>query len=151
VGGPGLPKPLPQGRDFYLVAGDMTALPAIGVNLEALPADARGFAAIEIQDERDRQDIAAPEGVEIAWLVNPEPGQRPALLVDALRNAARTEGSLAAWAACEFSAMKRLREYLRSELSLAPADLYLSSYWKHGMIEDEHKLAKQQDAAAQPA
>ncbi len=151
VGGPGLPKPLPQGRDFYLVAGDMTALPAIGVNLEALPADARGFAAIEIQDERDRQDIAAPEGVEIAWLVNPEPGQRPALLVDALRNAARPEGSLAAWAACEFSAMKRLREYLRGELALAPADLYLSSYWKHGMIEDEHKLAKQQDAAAQPS
>ena len=129
----------------------MTALPAIGVNLEALPADARGFAAIEIQDERDRQDIAAPEGVEIAWLVNPEPGQRPALLVDALRSAARPDGSLAAWAACEFSAMKRLREYLRGELALAPADLYLSSYWKHGMIEDEHKLAKQQDAAAQPS
>lgn len=151
VGGPGLPKPLPQQRDFYLIAGDMTALPAISVNLAALPADARGFAAIEIQDEADRPDLVVPEGVHVEWLVNPEPGLRPALLVDALRSARRPEGALAGWAACEFSSMRALRDYLRDELGLGPADLYISSYWKHGLVEDEHKLVKRQDAEAQPA
>lgn len=151
VGGPGLPKPLPQGRDFYLIAGDMTALPAISVNLAALPADARGFAAIEIQDEADRPDLVVPEGVQIEWLVNPEPGLRPELLVDALRSAGRPEGALAGWAACEFSSMRALRDYLRGELGLGPADLYISSYWKHGLVEDDHKLVKREDAEAQPA
>lgn len=151
VGGPGLPKPLPQGRDFYLIAGDMTALPAISVNLAALPADARGFAAIEIQDEADRPDLVVPEGVHVEWLVNPEPGLRSELLVDALRSAGRPEGALAGWAACEFSSMRALRDYLRGELGLGPADLYISSYWKHGLVEDDHKLVKREDAEAQPA
>ena len=149
VGGPGLPKPLPEGRDFYLIAGDMTALPAISVNLAALPADACGFAAIEIQDTADRPDLVVPEGVTVEWLVNPEPGQRPDLLVDALRTAGRPDGRLAGWAACEFSSMRKLRDYLRGELGLGAADLYISSYWKHGLVEDEHKQVKRADAEAQ--
>ncbi|MBX7482522.1 siderophore-interacting protein [Qipengyuania qiaonensis] len=151
VGGPGLPKPLPPGRDFYLIAGDMTALPAISVNLAALPADARGCVAIEIQDEADRPDIVAPAGMQIEWLINPEPGRRPDLLADTLRSIGRPEGSVAGWAACEFSSMRKLRDYLRGELGLGGSDLYISSYWKHGLIEDEHKLVKRADAEAQPA
>ena len=33
AGGPGPAKPLPAGFDFYLIAGDMTAMPAIAANL----------------------------------------------------------------------------------------------------------------------
>jgi NADPH-dependent ferric siderophore reductase len=42
LGGPGPAKPLPSGFDHYSIAGDMTALPAISVNLEALPQHATG-------------------------------------------------------------------------------------------------------------
>ena len=151
VGGPGAAKPLPGGHDFYLVAGDMTALPAIGVNLAALDRDARGFAAIEVQSEGDNQQVDAPRGVDVQWLVNPEPGTRPDLLADALRAVALPDGNIAGWAACEFSSMQRLRTYLRDELKLGGGSLYISSYWKAGLIEDEHKLAKREDAEAQPA
>ena len=48
VGGPGAAKPLPQGKGPFLLVGDMTALPAICVNLESLGEDARGDAVIEI-------------------------------------------------------------------------------------------------------
>ena len=150
VGGPGLPKPLSEDRDFYLVAGDMTALPAISVNLSALPANARGLAVIEIQDEADRPDIIAPEGMRIRWLINPEPGRHPDLLVEALRSIGQPEGKIAAWAACEFTSMRKLRDYLRGQMGLGGDDLYISSYWKHGLIEDEHKEIKRADADAQP-
>ena len=151
VGGPGPAKPMPEGRAFYLVAGDMTALPAIAVNLEALDRTARGHVAIEVQSEADRQKIDAPAGVAIEWLVNPEPGLAPDLLCDALRRVERSAGSIAAWVACEFSSMRVLREYLRGELGLGGDDLYISSYWKHGLEETAHKLVKREDAEAQAA
>ena len=146
IGGPGPAKPLPEGFDRYIVAGDMTALPAIAANLESLDRNAQGFAAIEIAHESDRQELRAPEGINIRWLVNPEPGSRPDLLEAALREQAWPPGEIYAWAACEFSAMRRLRELLRDERKLGQDRLYLSSYWKSGLSEENHKIAKREDA-----
>lgn len=151
IGGPGAAKPLPSDHDFYLIAGDMTALPAISVNLAALSPDARGVAAIEIQSEADQVELDKPDGVEIRWLVNREPGARPDLLADELRKVALPHGRVAGWAASEFSAMRNLRTFLRDELGLRGTSLYISSYWKAGLGEDEHKVVKREDAEGQPA
>ncbi|UVI39622.1 siderophore-interacting protein [Qipengyuania spongiae] len=148
VGGPGAAKPLPSGFDHYLVAGDMTALPAISANLEAFSADASGFVVLEVQDDADRQDLVVPSGFEIRWLVNPQPGARPDLLEQALREFGWPGERTYAWAACEFSGMARLRTYLRKERGLGPSEFYLSSYWKSGLAEEAHKIAKREDAEA---
>ena len=70
---------------------------------------------------------------------------------DGLRTAGRPDDRLAGWAACEFSAMQKLRQYLRNELRLDRQSLYISSYWKAGLVEDQHKLVKREDAEAQAA
>lgn len=148
VGGPGPAKPLPAGFDYYLVAGDMTALPAIAANLEALPRDARGVAVLEIQDEADAVSLDVPDGIALRWVVNASPGARPDLLARTLKEAAASaEGRVAGWAASEFSAMRELRQLLREDMGLGPRELYISSYWKRGMDEGEHKKVKRQDAA----
>jgi NADPH-dependent ferric siderophore reductase len=103
---------------------------------------------IEVQSEEDRQVLDAPPGVEIRWLVNPHPGTRPNLLEKALREKDWPTGRIDAWAACEFSSMRRLRTYLREERSLGAGELYLSSYWKSGLAEDAHKIVKREDALA---
>lgn len=146
VGGPGPAKPLPLGHAFYLIAGDMTALPAIAVNLAALPADARGAVVIEVSSAADQQDLARPAGVSLAYHVNPHPGTNPQALVQAL--AAQDPGGdeVYAWVACEFSAMRGLREYLRGQRGLGPDRLYISSYWKQGATEEAHKMVKREDA-----
>jgi NADPH-dependent ferric siderophore reductase len=153
VGGPGPAKPLPAGAGPFLLCGDMTALPAMSVNLEALPADAFGHAVIEVQSEADRQDIATAPGMTVEWLINPSPGTRPEALEAAVRAVGTGERTAYAWAACEFDAMRRLRQYLRTERGLGPDRLYISSYWKRGLVEDDHKVAKRTDAetAAVPA
>lgn len=148
VGGPGPAKPLPPGHAFYLVAGDMTALPAIAVNLAALPQDARGAAVIEVTSEDDRQDLPCPAGVTVEWLVNPEPGSQPQALAHALRAHDPGGDDVYAWGAAEFSAMQALRAYLRAERQLGPDRLYLSSYWKQGLTEEAHKVVKREDAEA---
>ncbi len=146
IGGPGPAKPLPVGQGFYLLGGDMTALPAISVNLEALPAEARGHAVLEVQHPEDAQDLAVPAGVTIEWLVNPEPGSQPEFLAQHLRAAMPSGGAVYAWVASEFGAMRAARAYLREECGLTAQQLYISSYWKRGLTEEAHKVAKREDS-----
>ncbi|WP_137679799.1 siderophore-interacting protein [Aurantiacibacter suaedae] len=149
VGGPGPAKPLPAGHDAYLLAGDMTSLPAITVNLAALPADARGHAVIEVMSEDDKLDLPRPAGVTLDYLVAPQPGLQPQGLAEALAAREWPQGAVYAWAACEFSGMKALRSLLRDQRGLGPDSLYISSYWKSGLNEDAHKIAKREDAQGQ--
>lgn len=149
AGGPGPAKLLPPDADWYLVAGDMTALPAIAVALGALPDHAVGHALIEIQTEADRQEFRHPAGIEIEWLVNPD--QNPDVFEQALRAVPWRDGEVYGWCATEFDEMRRARSYLRGERGLSPAQLYISSYWKQGLVEDQHREVKQADAVATSA
>ena len=54
--------------DWHLLAGDESALPAIGAALEALPANAIGKAFIEVAGPEDEIPLTAPEGVEVSWV-----------------------------------------------------------------------------------
>ena len=148
VGGPGKAKPLPAGPGPFLLVGDMTALPAISVNLEALPDDAIGHAIILIRDAEDEQVISSPDGVSIDWIVEPDLGSNPSLLANAAREIPAVADLAYAWVACEFEAMKLLRQFLRFEHEFGKERLYISSYWKRGMVEDDHKQIKRVDAEA---
>lgn len=65
IGGPGLKKLINFEADWFLLAGDMTALPAISVNLAKLPNNAVGYAVIEVLSEADIQPLVHPEHVEL--------------------------------------------------------------------------------------
>lgn len=145
VGGPGPRKTLDPTADWFFVVGDMTALPAISVNLELLPADAQGVAVLEIIDEADRQSLQAPAGLDIQWVVNPHPGEGDSVLAAAAKSVAWRGGAAAAWSATEFETMREMRAYLRGR-GIERSRFYVSSYWKYGLSEDQHKVVKRQDA-----
>ncbi|MBU4529742.1 MAG: siderophore-interacting protein [Hoeflea sp.] len=146
VGGPGPRKLVHADADWFLLVGDMTALPAISGNIEMLPRTARGMAVIEVIAQSDIEDLETPTNFTIDWVVNPHPGQSSALLLERVRRLDWPEGNPSVWAACEFSSMRALRDYFRSERNLTPSNLYISSYWKAGSDEDAHKIAKRKDA-----
>lgn len=58
----------PGSAGRFLLVGDETALPAICVILEQLPAAARGTAFIEVPHAADAQEVDHPVGVEVVWL-----------------------------------------------------------------------------------
>jgi NADPH-dependent ferric siderophore reductase len=58
----------PGAARTLLIAGDETAVPAMGAILEQLPADARGAVFLEVPESADALELDAPEGVEIRWL-----------------------------------------------------------------------------------
>ncbi|BFM48245.1 siderophore-interacting protein [Marinomonas sp. THO17] len=146
IGGPGPKKMIAESGDWFLLVGDMTALPAISVNLAQLPDNARGHAVIEVVSEEDIQPLTHPEGINLHWAVNPQPGKNETFLLDQVKNLAWLSGLPAVWTACEFSSMRLLRDYFKHEKGIAKQELYISSYWKYGSNEDQHKEVKRQDA-----
>lgn len=147
--GPGPSKLVDMSADWFLLAGDMTALPAISCNLEAMPRTGTGYAVIEIHSPADKQPLVKPEGVEIIWVINPHPDRENTRLTDAVKALPWLEGRPSVWAACEFSNMRLLRAYFKQDRAVPREALYVSSYWKIGSTEDQHKIAKQLDARAE--
>lgn len=144
IGGPGKGQMINFEADWYFLVGDMTALPAISVNLEQLPSNAKGYVVIQIEAEEDKQTLIMPEQMQLIWVVEPL-GQHEKLLQTA-KAQVWLEGSVATWAASEFDGMKALRQYFKQEMLLSKSHCYISSYWKNGIAEDEHKKVKKTDS-----
>lgn len=149
IAGPGRIKWIDTSSDWLLLAGDMTALPALLCNLEALPANARGEVVMELTSPEDAPEISLPAGMRLHQIINPNPHGGSMAFVDHIRALPWPDGTVSVWAACEFQSMQQLRRYFRTDRGVDRSKIYLSSYWKIGMAEDEHKKVKNQDAARQ--
>ncbi|MFD7496252.1 siderophore-interacting protein [Streptomyces sp. NPDC059832] len=134
---------VPHTYDRYLLAGDITALPAIARWLEELPRSAKGWAFVEVVDAAQEIELSAPDGVEVRWLHR---GDLPAGTGDALARAVTAvtvpEGErVYVWIAGEAGQIKPLRRWARDELRLDSADHDITGYWKRGVAdfdEDDH-------------
>ncbi|MBB5084892.1 siderophore-interacting protein [Nonomuraea endophytica] len=124
---------VPHSYDRYLLAGDLTALPAIARWLEELPDSAAGWAFIEVADADEEIELTAPEGVEIHWL-------RDGDLARAVQEVTVPEGErVFAWMAGEADTLKPLRRWVRDHLGLGPDDQDITGYWKRGAADyDDH-------------
>lgn len=148
ISGPGPVKLVNNDSDWFFIAGDMTALPAISVNLEQLLADAKGYAVIEIIEEQDKQTINVPDGIEVHWVINPHPDSPNTLLADKVRSLKWLDGKPNVWVASEFETMRNLRRYFKKERLVDREDIYISSYWKMGTTDEGNKMAKKSDPEA---
>lgn len=148
VRGPGEKKLADPDADWFLLAGDMSALPALAVNLEQLPAQARGYALIEVLTEADRQEIEVPGGVDVRWIVNENNEQENTILADAIRDLEWLPGTPYPWFAGEFNTMRLVRRYFRDEKGIDKRAMYVSSYWKIGETDEGMKRAKRLDPEA---
>lgn len=129
--------------DWYLFAGDESALPAISAVIESLPRHARGLAFLEVDNDADIQAVAAPDGVELRWLLRRgAPAGTSEALVGAVRDAAWPEGRVQVFAHGERGYMKGLRNVFYAQRGLERAQVSLSGYWAQGRVEDDFQAEK---------
>lgn len=121
--------------DHHLLVGDASALPAIAVTLERLPADARGWAIVEVEGPEHELPLTAPAGVEVRW-VHARHGAPGRALVDATLDLPWPTGRVTAFVHGEAGAVRDVRRYLRLERGLPRTDLSASGYWRVG-VDDE--------------
>ncbi|MCK0197158.1 siderophore-interacting protein [Ancylobacter sp. 6x-1] len=132
-GGTDLPE-----ADWYLLAGDETALPAIARTLETLPAGTPAFVFIEVADDAERQEIAAAASSRIAWLTR---DGAPAGTTDLLERALRAmewpaHGCGHAMVGCEQGAARAIRHFLRRERGMSGRAAEVAAYWRRGVCGD---------------
>ena len=121
-------------------------MPAISVNLEALPKEAKGYAVLEVIEERDKLELNEPKDLEIVWIKNPNPIQIPSRISETVQNLTWLDGEASVWVAGEFATSRKLRQYFRYAKRIDKNFMYVSSYWKIGATDEGMKAAKRNDA-----
>jgi len=144
--------------DWHLLAGDETALPAISVALEALPANAIGQAFIEIAGPEDEIPLTAPQGVRIDWiyrggradLIGEDRAGDFAPLIEAVKSAPWLPGQVHAFVHGEAQAvMHNLRPYIRKDREVDAKWASISGYWRRGRTEETFRQWKKELAEAE--
>ncbi|MFE9428650.1 siderophore-interacting protein [Kitasatospora sp. NPDC006697] len=122
----------PADTEWVLLAGDETALPALGGILEWLPPGLPVHAWIEVPDPADIQDLAVPDSCELHWLIRGAAG-----LPAAVRAAQLPAGTPYAWLAGESSLVTTVRRHLVRERGFARDRVRFSGYWRRGVNEEQ--------------
>ena len=144
--------------EWHLLAGDESALPAISVALEALPANAIGQVFIETAEPEDEIPLTAPDGVQINWiyrggradLVGEDRAGDHAPLIEAVKSAPWLPGQVQVFIHGEAQAvMHNLRPYIRKDREVDAKWASISGYWRRGRTEETFRQWKKELAEAE--
>jgi NADPH-dependent ferric siderophore reductase len=135
VAGPGGRLALGLDDGPWVIAGDESAIPAIGTLLEALPPGAEAEVYIEAEDEGDEIGIDGPVAAKVTWLHRGGVSAPGALLHDAVVTATISAGTKV-WVACEAKAVRGIRRALLEAGRVDVGSLVTRGYWRAG--EENH-------------
>lgn len=131
--------------EWHLFAGDESAIPAIAAALEALPAEAKGLAFLEIGGRDDLVELDHPAGVQLIWVGRAARDESTAaLLATAITGHPWPDGRVQVFAHGERESMKALREVFLTQRGLDRSQLSLSGYWAYGRTEDRFQAEKRE-------
>jgi NADPH-dependent ferric siderophore reductase len=131
VAGPGGRFSLEPVADYWWLAADESAIPAVATLLEALPETTAVDVHIEVEGPDDEIELPAPAKAAITWHHRAAGDAPGAVLAAAARAAAFPDGARI-WVACEAAAMRDIRRYLTRERGLPLAQLVTRGYWRAG-------------------
>ena len=85
-----------------------------------------------------------PKNIKIEWVVKSK--KNPSGLENTVKKINWLNGKPYVWVACEFNKMKILRNFFQKNKKISKNEMYISSYWKLGLDQEEHKLVKKEDS-----
>lgn len=139
LSGPGSGYAPDPDAGWHLLAGDLSAVPAIAASLEAMPAGASGVALLEVEDRGDVIPLRAPEHVDVQWLVNSATDD-----VDFLARAVdgvEWRDGVQVFAHGERESIKAVRRVLKKR-GVPREAISISGYWARGRTEDAFQAEK---------
>ena len=128
----------PEDTDWLLLAGDITALPAIGRIVEELPAGARATVVAETADAADLPAWDTAGEVDVVRLE----GREASRLEHAVRSFPEPEGNGYRWMAGETRTVRQTRRHVCHERGIPKERYSLTGYWLDNYEEWEARYAR---------
>lgn len=135
IAGPKSSLVMPEDADWVLLAGDETALPAIGRYLDERQSSAPVQIVVEIRHADAEQRLALREGDTIRWVRIADGA--PSTLASAVREVTWWPGNAYAWAGAEAASLLPLRRWLNRDRQLPKTHMNVTGYWH----EEAHTAA----------
>lgn len=129
VSGPGRGYRIDPGAAAFFLAGDETALPAMGQLLEAIDESAEVRVIIEIAHPDARIELPEHPGAKVDWIERPADGAPGSALVGAVTTADIDPGTHV-WVAGEAGSLVPIRRHLFDELGFDRSQVTVRGYWK---------------------
>lgn len=138
IAGPKSSLLLPENIDGVILAGDETALPAIGRYLDERPSRAPVHVVVELRHPDATQDLALRAGDTVRWVeARPE---EPSAMVEAVQRLPWPSGEVYVWAAAESGSLLPLRRWLSRERGVPKSHINVTGYW-HAATDDGSSAA----------
>jgi NADPH-dependent ferric siderophore reductase/DNA-binding PadR family transcriptional regulator len=132
---------VPNTFDWYLLAGDDTALPAIGRRIEELPATCTAWVFAEVATLDDLPQWPSRPNVHVTPVLRGDvPAGSSDALVKAVRAAVLPSGIGHAWVAAESGAARAVRSHLVDERGFDKQHVRAASYWRSGASNQHESL-----------
>lgn len=127
-----------EGISWLLLAGDTSALPAIGAILESMPGDVDAHVFLEVEAEEDLKVLPMQSRVNLRWGIrnNGVPASE-STLVRLLRTSSLPRGQGRTWMAGEATVARAVRNHLLIDRLIPAKHIYSVGYWKRG--EQDHR------------
>lgn len=137
IGGPRGSMLPPSDFDWYLLAGDETALPAMARRLEELPADKTAIALLEVARPGGEIPLPSQAAVTLIWVYRETTSDS---LADSLARLQLPAGEGYAWIASEAGAARAARQVMIEQHGLPREWVKAAGYWKRGESDQHVKL-----------
>jgi NADPH-dependent ferric siderophore reductase len=139
IGGPRGSLIVPMSFDWYLLAGDETAIPALARRIAELPANARVLAVIEIDNPAEHQPFAGAADVALTYVYrNGAPAGTGSRILDRIRTMRFPTGTAYAYVAGEADMSRAVRAHLTETRGFNPDYVRAAGYWQRGTADAQH-------------
>lgn len=136
IGGPRGSLIVPTAFDWYLLAGDETAIPALARRIAELPQDARVIAVIEVDNPDEHQPFPGAADVSLSYVYrNGAPAGSTSLILDRIKATSFPDGVAYAYVAGEASMSKAVRAHLTDDRGFDPEYVKAAGYWLLGTAD----------------
>ena len=136
LSGPGRGYAIDPDAVAFVLAGDESAIPAIGLLADALPPAVRATVIVEVSHPDARLILTDRTDVDVRWVDLPAEAAPGAALVPAVIDADITSATRV-WVAGEAAAVHRIRHHLFDDCGISRSRATVRGYWKHGRSGDD--------------
>jgi NADPH-dependent ferric siderophore reductase len=130
--------------DWYLMAGDESALPAIAASLEQVPAGRPVLAVLLVDDADHELSLESPGELQVTWVHRSSVDDPSARFLAAVEALEFPEGTVSGFVHGEAAETRAIRRHLLGDRGLDRAALSVSPYWRRGQTDEAWRQVKRE-------